>query len=259
MAGFSVEFLGTCAYDFSPKLTGEFKNKFDPDARRASCVLVNGNILIDCGPHCCNSLDIIGKDYSGITDIFITHFHPDHFDVENVKKIAESKRETLRLWVREDAAVPKIKNVRTLRMINQAEYAVHGGLTAVSLSANHDPKAFPQWILLKNGKKKMLYALDGAWFTTGTYNYLRKSHLDLIVADATVGDYEGDYRMAEHNSIPMIKLMLPSLKKTEIISEKTKIILSHIAPSLHKPHSETEKIAAEFGAAAAYDGMKIQI
>ena len=71
MAGFSVEFLGTCACDFSPKLTGEFKDKFDPDARRASSVLVNGNILIDCGPHCCNSLDIIKKDYSEITDIFI--------------------------------------------------------------------------------------------------------------------------------------------------------------------------------------------
>ena len=259
MAGFSVEFLGTCACDFSPKLTGEFKDKFDLDARRASSVLVNGNILIDCGPHCCNSLDIIKKDYSEITDIFITHLHSDHFDIDNIKRIAKSKQEPLRLWIREDAAVPRMRNVRTHRMIRQAEYAVCGGITAVSLSANHDPRAFPQWILLKNGKKKMLYALDGAWFTTGTYNYLKKSHLDLIVADATVGDYEGDYRMAEHNSIPMIRLMLPSLKKTEIIGEKTKIILSHIAPSLHKPHSETEKIAAEFSATAAHDGMKIRI
>ena len=37
-----VLFLGTSACDYSPKLNGEFKDKFDFDARRSSCVLING-------------------------------------------------------------------------------------------------------------------------------------------------------------------------------------------------------------------------
>ena len=259
MADFSVIFLGTCACDFSPKLKDEFRNKFDFDARRASSVLFNKKFLIDCGPHCCNSLDIIRKDYGEISDIFLTHLHSDHFNEKNIKKIADACRSPLRLWVREDADVPKIKNTEIIRMKKETPYKIDKKTTVVSLSANHDRSTFPQWFLFERGKKKFLYALDGAWYMLDTYNYLKKSRLDLLVADATVGDYEGDYRMAEHNSIPMIRLMLPSLKNAEIIGENTKIILSHIAPSLHASHSETSEIAKAMGTTAAYDGMEIVI
>ena len=259
MSEFNLIFLGTCAHDFSLKLANRFKNCFDFDARRGSCVLMNGNILIDCGPHCCNSLDIIGKDYGGITDVFFTHFHSDHFNAENLTKIAESRTEPLRVWVRFDSDLPEIENVRFMRMSNGFTYELDGGVSVTGLKANHDSGAFPQWLLFEKNGKKSLYALDGAWYLTDTYNFLKKSRLDLIVMDATVGDYEGDYRMAEHNSIPMIRLMLPSLKTAEIIDEHTQILLSHIAPSLHKPHEEIQIIAQEFGASVAYDGLKIEI
>ena len=58
-------FLGTCAADFSPRLTGDCKNRFDRDARRASCALINGRYLLDCGPHCPDSLRIAGIDPGG--------------------------------------------------------------------------------------------------------------------------------------------------------------------------------------------------
>lgn len=259
MADFRLVFLGTCAHDFSPKLTTKFKDSFDFDARRASGVLLNKKILIDCGPHCCNSLDIIHKKYSDITDVFFTHFHSDHFDIDNLKKIAADRKTPLRIWLRSDAALPDIENIHFIRMYNGSEYRVDGDMTVTGLKANHDQNAFPQWLLFKNNGKKFLYALDGAWYMTDTYNFLKKSHISLIVMDATVGNKVGDYRMAEHNSIPMIRMMLPSLKNVEIIDDKTKIILSHIAPTLHKPHAETDRLARKFGAKVAYDGMIIEI
>ena len=90
-------------------------------------------------------------------------------------------------------------------------------------------------------------------------NYLRGSNLCAIVLDATVGDYEGDYRAAEHNSIPMIRLLLPSLRTIGAICDESEIYLSHIAPSLHVSHAETVKIAESFGANVAYDGLEITI
>lgn len=258
MSDFEITFLGTCAHDFSPKLDNKFKERFDLDARRASCVLLNGKILIDCGPHCCNSLDIISKNYGEITDVIFTHFHSDHYNVENLMKIAGGRKKPLRIWVRADAMLPKMPNIRVIKMKNGMRYAL-GDIFVTGLEANHGEGVNPQWILLERGKKKLLYALDGAWYLTDTYNFLKKSRLDAIVMDATVGDYTGDYRMAEHNSIPMIRLMLPSLKTAEIIDDKTKIYLSHIAPSLHKPHKETAEIARSMGAILAYDGMKINI
>ena len=81
-----------------------------------------------------------------------------------------------------------------------------------------------------------------------------------MILDATVGDYVGDFRMAEHNSIPMIRMMLESFKTCDIITDKTQLILSHLAHSLYK---ETYKDYAprllKEGLLVAYDGMTIDI
>ena len=65
--------------------------------------------------------------------------------------------------------------------------------------------------------------------------------------------------MGEHNSIPMLRVMLPSLRTFGVIADNTKVYFSHLAPSLHASHSETEKIAVEMGAHVAYDGLEIQV
>ncbi len=147
--------------------------------------------------------------------------------------------------------------IKRLTPYNRTEIEASSFVT--SLIANHDPDAFPQHFLFDVEGKKLFYGCDGAWLLTDTYNYLHNSNLDIMVLDATVGDYIGDYRLAEHNSIPMIRLMLPSLKVNGTINDETKVVLSHIAPSLHKSHNETKKIAREFGAEVAYDGEIIEV
>lgn len=253
-----LQFLGTCACDYSPKLESEFKNKFDYDARRSSALLIDDTILIDCGEHTLNSLDILNIEYNQITDILITHTHDDHFNEKNIEKIAKNRHVPLRLWVREDAKIPNINNTVLIKMKLFNTYEING-FSVTSLIANHDPMASPQHFLLEKDDKKIFYGCDGAWFLTGTYNYLHNKNLDLMILDATVGDYEGDYRLAEHNSIPMIRLMLSSLKTNKTVCENTMIFLSHIAPSLHKSHGETVKIANSFGAKVAYDGLVMEI
>ena len=82
MDGFTVVFLGTCACDFSPRLQTDGKDRFDKDVRRSSSILIDGHILVDCGPHTSNSSKIIKKPLRG--DIFLLHLHSDHFDAENI-------------------------------------------------------------------------------------------------------------------------------------------------------------------------------
>lgn len=259
MKTFDLTFLGTCACDFSPKLQNECRDCFDFDARRASSVLMNGHLLIDCGIHVLDSLRIAGVPLSVITDVFVTHTHSDHFNADHLAVIAAAKSEPLRVWVSEEAVLPPINNVAVKRMHKLDTYDVGDGITVVGLYANHDPAYFPQHFLFEKADKRFLYATDGAWFMLDSYYYLRDKRLDLFVVDATVGDYEGDFRMAEHNSIPMIRLMLPSLKTAGIIDEHTAVYLTHIAPSLHKPHAETVNIVAKDGMQVAYDGLSISI
>ena len=106
---------------------------------------------------------------------------------------------------------------------------------------------------------EIFYALDGALFLHKTFYSLVEKEIDLLVLDGTTGDYEGDYRLCEHNSIPLIRLMLPSMRTVSMIKKDTLVYLSHLAPSLHKSHEETVAICEKFGAKVAYDGLKTEI
>lgn len=252
-----ILFLGTCAADFSPRLLTDCRDRFDDDARRASCALVNGRYLIDCGPHCPDSLRIAGIDPGCITDIFLTHLHADHFVKESVEYVASSH--PVRLWVRSDASLPQIGNVEVMRMDSFERYGAGEDFFVTGLPANHDPDAYPQHLLIEAGGKKIFYGMDGGWLLNKTYAHLWNTHLDLCVLDGTCGDYEGDYRMGEHNSIPMIRLMLPSLRTVGAIDDRTLIFISHLAPSLHKPHAETVRICEKDGIHVASDGLRLSL
>ena len=254
-----ILFLGTCACDYSPLLQTTYKDVFDKNARRSSCALIDGRYLIDCGYHCLEELRIAKIDLSQITDIFVTHFHSDHYNVECISQIAKASDRTLRVWVRADAVTPDIPNVEWKFMQKGGAYTVDERVKVTGLIANHSEKHFPQHILLELDGKKILYALDGAWFICETYNALKNADLDFLVLDCTCGDYLGDYRIAEHNSIPMIRMMLPSLKKWGVITEKTQVYASHLAPSLHKSHEETVEILKKDGVCVAYDGLSLQL
>ena len=254
-----ILFLGTCACDYSPLLQTTYKDAFDKNARRSSCALINGRYLIDCGYHCLEELRIAKIDLAQITDIFVTHFHSDHYNVECISQIAKASERTLRVWVRAGANVIAISNVEWKLMGKGIEYTVDENVKVTGLLANHNESVFPQHILLDVAGKKIFYALDGAWFLHETYYALKNTNLDLLVLDCTCGDYEGDYRIGEHNSIPMIRLMLPSLKKWGAITEKTQVYASHLAPSLHKSHEETVEILQKDGVYVAYDGLSLQL
>ncbi len=254
-----LTFLGTCACDFSPKLETDFKDKFDKDARRSSALLIGDRYLIDCGVHILDELRIAGSDAAKITDIFVTHLHCDHYNIEHVRSIARSGDRPLRLWVREGAEIPDSEGVEIIYMHQFERYRVSEDVCVTGMPANHEDTVFPQHFIFEADEKKIFYGCDGGWLLNETYNYMRKRAFDLMVLDCTVGDYVGDFRLGEHNSIPMIRLMLPSFKTTEIITEKTKIYFSHLAPSLHASHEETASIAAEMGCLVAYDGLGITL
>jgi phosphoribosyl 1,2-cyclic phosphate phosphodiesterase len=253
------QFLGTCAADFSPKLKTDFVDCFDMNARRSSAAIINGRYLIDCGVHTIESLRIAGIPLENITDVFFTHLHGDHFQKANLAKIAEAKSEPLRVWVANSAKMPKIENTVIIRMPKFAKIDVDNGVYVTGLPANHDEGAAPQYLLFEVDGKSILYATDGAWILNSTYYHLKNANLDMLVLDCTCGDYEGEYRIGEHNNIPMIRLMMPSFRKWGIVNDNTSTYITHLAPSLHKPHSETVEIMKPMGVKVAYDGLEIEM
>ncbi len=263
MSTYQLLFLGTCACDYSPRLATDCKDRFDLDARRASCLLINGRILVDCGPHCLDAMRIAGVDAGAVTDLLLTHLHSDHFNPENVQTLANLRQKksgtSLNVRVSEEAVLPPLTGVTVHRMKKFETYSLTDAIRVTGVDANHDADFYPQHFVFEADGKKLMYATDGGWVRNSTYNYLRNAALDALIIDATVGDYVGDFRMAEHNSIPMLRMMLPSMRTFGILKNGTRVILTHIAPSLHKSHAETAKIVARDGMELAFDGMETEI
>ena len=257
-----IQFLGTCACDYSPLLQTVYKDCFDQDARRSSCVLVDGHILIDCGDHTLDSMRILQVPYENINCLFLTHLHSDHYNPDSIRKIAEGAARKLKVYAQE-AAIPELEealggaNIELIGLpyLNRTQIGENSFVAA--LPANHT--RFPAHYLLEIGGKKLYYATDGAWIMYDALYYLRDQNVDMIVFDATCGDYEGDFRVAEHNSIRMIRSMCRSLKKLKIYKKDAKLYLSHIAPSLHKSHAETVEKAGKSKFLVAYDGLEVEI
>ena len=132
-------------------------------------------------------------------------------------------------------------------------------LKVTGLRANHDQQSAPQFLLFDMEGDKILYATDGAWMLESAFRYLKGAKLDVVILDATCGEELNERRIAEHNNLPMLRLLVPFMKTTDIIRDDTKIFLTHIAPSLHKPHDEIQEQVQEDGFIVAYDGMSFAL
>ena len=119
-----------------------------------------------------------------------------------------------------------------------------------------DACAFHYIINTPHGKK-IFYGLDGAWFLRPSWEEMKKHKFDIMVFDCTVGD-SVDWRLFEHNTIPMLRMMVEGIKMTDILEDNGLLVASHLARTLHDSHEETTQILQEINMLTAYDGMKLK-
>ena len=252
-----ILFLGTGAADWDIDAKDSF-------VRRFSASLLNGEFMIDCNPHVFHFAKSIGNEglYDGVTDIVITHGHGDHFSKEAVERIADSRKIRVGCDGRIAALIGSHPNIEFNIFKPYVETRM-GSYTVIPVLANHDMVidgdacAFHFIITAPDGKK-IFYGLDGAWFLRPTWQEMLKHRYDLMVFDVTVGDKD-DWRLFEHNTIPMLRTMLKEIKSKELVAEGGKLVASHLARTLHLSHGEIEEILKKEDMITAYDGMRLDI
>ena len=259
----SILFLGTGAADWPRDYPRDGLAK--GEHRGNSSIVVNRRILIDCGPTVPEAARQFGVDADRLTDLLVTHTHGDHFDTDAIRAIvgARPAETPLRIWAH-PAALERVPEMEGLR---RCPFAVGhtqeiAGMQVTALGANHvvegsDEEALHY--LFETAGQRFLYATDGAWLLKPTWLQLREGQLDLIIWDATNGETEGDWRIFEHNSIHMIRLMTQTLRKQNVLRPGSQIVLTHMARTLCAPHAELEERLRPQGLVPAYDGMRLQL
>ena len=134
------------------------------------------------------------------------------------------------------------------------------------LGANHAmaaPERAIHFVWEKDGKT-MFYGCDGAWFLNETWARLKDIPFDCMIWDATFGDvwhplFKSKIADCGHNTISMLKMLIPFVKEHGKVKEGCVHIGNHFSLLTHEDRTGTEKIFREMGMQMAYDGMEINI
>lgn len=260
-------FLGTGAADWAYIPADDVKYDTNKKIRRLSTVLISGKYLIDCSPFSFEYAKFLGVDLSAITDIFLTHSHNDHLNRESLLGFANASSSKIKFHCHKDAVgrIPLEDSEKELIDVipfDTFEEITSDDIMAVAMPANHIVENSPEQAVhywFRIFKKEFFYGCDGAWLLSRTWEFLMKKKLDLVIFDGTCGDYEDDYRLGTHNTIPMIRMMVKAFIKHKIITDNSKVMLNHLARTLHLGITETEELLAKDGFLMAYDSMKFKI
>ena len=254
-------FLGTCAAG-APNIP---EAELPEDRRRCASLYIEGGVVVDVAIQSFDFATKLGIDTAGVTDIFLSHAHADHYNKGALLAYAKNARQKLNFWCYKTSVAAlhlteeeqELVNVCPVDFMQEIETA---GMRVKVLPANHANGDAIHFVFEKDGKT-LYYGLDGAWFTPREWHYLNdgKKPLSALIIDATMPKEPINYINAgEHNNALLLPAVMRALKETGIAGEDTPIIADHIGTPYHHKGSSPERLAA-MGYLPAYDGMVLEI
>ena len=261
----TVTFLGTGAadWDINAYVPGQFHRRF-------SSALINGDLLIDPGPHIFHFCEHNGTPtlLDGVKNIIVTHSHGDHFNTESVARLCVGRDCTLwadpackRKLIRElgEETAARIKFVETIR---NRDYDI-GGYRVTSLRSNHateDPDEDTRLYLVEQDGRILFYGCDSAWIPTVSWNIIKTRPVNAMVLELTCGETATyDWRIFEHNTPEMLDIMLTMFRKYNLFAPDVTYYVSHLARTLHTDHEALVKYLEPRRVIPAYDGFSFEV
>ena len=287
-------FLGTAAGDLIPNPFCECpicaaarKSTQRRHKRYHSMFLLDGENLIDFGPELGAACIEFGVSLSRLRNVFLTHFHEDHFTFAmlSLPEMARTEHPTLTFWMSAQARaaiegllqsagtmgcekltlqIAKTAPYFTIRTLEAYTETAIDGLRVLPIIGHHPgygagEQAFNYLFTLGDGRK-LLYACDTGEYPARTLEALAGQKADLVVMEMTFGSTvraPGDHHLAGETFVSQLSALLAC----GAIREDTLVFASHIG---HKTEWDDDALArflaenAPVRAYVAYDGLEIE-
>ena len=224
--------------------------------RGQTAVLVDGRLLLDCGPETPRAAERAGVDLTGLRHVLITHAHPDHcspafllfrswvgdapLDVVGPPDVIEAAR----MWVAPDSPV-RFVAVTPGDALSIGEYDVR------VLAAQHGTPGGSVLFDVSTTDARLLYATDTGPLPQATVDAMSGAAFDLVFLEETFGDHTT--HGTDHLDLATFPEQVRRLREVGALTDHTDLVAVHL--SHHNPPTpELGRRLAAWGARIVDDG-----
>jgi adenosylcobinamide kinase / adenosylcobinamide-phosphate guanylyltransferase len=225
--------------------------------RGQTSVLVDGSLLLDCGPETPRAAEHLGADLTGLRHVLITHAHPDHcapsfllfrswvgdapLDVVGPADVIEQAR----MWVAPDSTV-RFVTVAAGDRLTLGDYDVR------VLAARHDGDAVLYDV--RTTDTRLLYATDTGPLPQPTVDAVAGAAFDVVLMEETFGDHLT--HGTDHLDLATFPEQVRRLRAAGAVTEHTDLVAVHL--SHHNPPTpELDRRLSGWGARTVADGSTL--
>jgi adenosylcobinamide kinase/adenosylcobinamide-phosphate guanylyltransferase len=237
--------------------------------RAPTSALVDGRLLLDCGPETPRSALRCGETLAGVTHLLVTHDHPDHSApmallsrrwagrTEPLTVVGPASVVTAwRRWAGPGDA--DFVTVSPGDELSAAGYRV--GVLEASHQVWEPADAVLYDVAAPNGAR-LLYATDTGPLPPATRRAVAGAGYDLVLIDATFGDRSGPGRPQrdghrDHLDLGDLRDELAALRASDAVGGRTDVVAVHL--SHHSPPDLPDRLLA-LGARAVDDGTLLVV
>ena len=274
-----LQYLGTAAAEGFPALFCECdtcrraREAGGKNLRMRTGLLVNDTALIDFPPDVMAMMQYRGVRFSAVRDIFVSHSHSDHLDVEDLVM----RRGPVFCVIENDRPIHVHMNAMSKQRLDDyipyerepydgymritvneyfKTYEAENGVRFTFLPADHAPKEQAGFYVIEDGEKTAVYANDTGFFPEETMAYLKTLSIDFLSLDCTYGPRDLD---RGHMGIPANRRVVKELREAGALKADATIVIHHFTHNCGLLHEELEREVEQDGFLVSYDGMIVEL
>jgi len=225
------------------------------------------DVRVDFGPDSYAHALAIGRGYSDLRHLLVTHSHEDHWQPHELAYrrpgfCVVPDGPPLRVYGNGEvldslrAAIANLEAARIepvlLRSFETRELGE--GLSVTTLRASHKEDEDALNLLIQEPVRTVLIANDTGWWSDETWSFVAGRRIDLAVLDNTYGKYD---QQGGHMGAPVVQRFAEKLRDLGCLSESSVVVANHFSHNGHALHEELEEMHAPAGIRVGYDGMEL--
>ncbi len=230
--------------------------------RSNTSVLVDGRLLLDCGPEAPRQAVRFGSDLAAVEVVAIGHAHHDHMDPSFLLYRSWVDDRPLQVFgppaviAQCQAWLDPDQSGVTLRELAAGEVIGAAGYSLTVLEARHHAFGKAVVYLVDDGSSRLLYATDTGLLPAATMAALRDARLDLLLLEETFGTkIDGG---EAHLHLATFAEQLDQLRSIGAVTPATQVVAIHLSHH-NPPLAELREALATMGAVLYPDGTQLQV